>query len=198
MLEWWEAAALSVATAGAGGLIGLVTAYWTHRWTTSANRESEEREAKRRVEEEQRQAKRRDEEEQRKEIREIRRDGLQPVMQFLEECRQYLVHDVVISVFEKSGETDDEEARLEKMRREAQEGQPDQIHLAREYAGAMVSAMSIPGLGGEIDKLWAGVLSGVGSDAQKEIGRTFQSAAELIEQYIVSAEPHESSADTQE
>ncbi len=73
MLDWWEAALLSVATAGAGGLIDLVTAYFTHRWTTSANRESEERQANRRVGEEQRQV-----------IRQRRRERMQPVVDFLE------------------------------------------------------------------------------------------------------------------
>ena len=79
MLEWWEAALLSVATAGAGGLIGLVTAYFTHRWTTSANRESEESQATRRVEDDQRKAQ-----------RQHRRDHMKPIQDFLEIAKRYL------------------------------------------------------------------------------------------------------------
>lgn len=194
MVDWWQ----PILYIGAGGLVSLVTAFVTNRLATDANRESDERQAKQRVEEEQRQAKRRVEEEQRQEIRKSRRDGLQPVTQFLELCRQYIAHDVVVSVFEKPGETDDETAMFENARKEAREGRPEIIHIAREYAGAMVLAMSVPGLMEELRKLWEGVRSGVGSDAQKEIGHAFQSAAELIERYIVGAEPHESSADTQE
>ena len=100
MLDWWEATLLSVATAGTGGLIGLSIAYFTQRWTTKARRESEEREAKLRVEEEQRQV-----------IRQFRRERIKPVLEFLELWHGYMMRWVL-------NETPDEFDKLDPQERD--------------------------------------------------------------------------------
>ena len=79
MLEWWEAALLSIATALTGGLIGIVTAYFAHRWATSASRATEDRRAERekeRVEWETR--------------LQYRRDRLRPILESLEIAKRHL------------------------------------------------------------------------------------------------------------
>ena len=78
MLDWWQAALLSVISAVAGGSIGLVTAYYTQRWTNSSAREAEERQAKRQTEEEERQA-----------TRQLRRERAKPILDFLKIAKRY-------------------------------------------------------------------------------------------------------------
>jgi hypothetical protein len=90
VIDWWQALLLSVAGALVGGLITLAVSYATHRWTTDATREAEERASQRRLAEEDREATRRKEAEERQVRREWRRDQIKPVVEFLEKAKRYL------------------------------------------------------------------------------------------------------------
>ena len=83
MLDWWQAALLSVISAIAGGSIGLVTAYYTQRWTNSAAREAEKRQSKRKMEEEERQA-----------ARQLRRERIQLILDFLDAAKTFRAGEV--------------------------------------------------------------------------------------------------------
>lgn len=75
MVEWWQALLLLAA----GSTIGLVTSYAAHRWTTGANRESEERHFKQLAQEERARA-----------TRELRRERLKSISQFVQLARGHV------------------------------------------------------------------------------------------------------------
>ncbi len=181
MLDWWEAAALSAATAGAGGLIGLVTAYATYRWTTTANRDSEERQAKRRAEEAQREA-----------IRQIRRERIQPVVDYLALSKQFLAGGIMSEAVDRLELDPQEEERFAKareaFRKEAVTGAPDMSQVTRAYLVAVTSALSIPALQEQLGKIHIAVAAVGRGD---NFGAAMRSAEELIERYLAGAEPRQ-------
>ncbi len=62
MVEWWQALSISVASSAIVGFVGLVTAYFVHRWTRQGTIEAEERQGR----------------------RDQRRGAMQPIIQLLE------------------------------------------------------------------------------------------------------------------
>ena len=78
MIEWWQALLLSVSSVVVGALLGLGTGFVQRLWTTTDRREAEGREDRRRVGEEQRQA-----------IRQLRRERMKPILDFLEIAKNH-------------------------------------------------------------------------------------------------------------
>ena len=190
---------------GATGVVGLITAWATHQMTRTTNRDSAEREAKRRVEEEQRQAKRRVEEEQRQAIRQNREKRAQPVVDFLELSKRRFASRAVGGAVAKAVEelppkvkANMDSQELEQLKRRATGYEPDHYELVRLYIVAVASSFSIPALRDELDKIHDAQGLNADPETARQWGPAIASAEALIERYIVSAEPHESSADTQE
>jgi len=180
MLDWWEAALLSVAIAGAGGLIGLVTAYFTHRWTTSASRESEERQATRRVEDDQRKAE-----------RQYRRDRMKPIQDFLEIAKGYLAGQNAIGVVESMrannvvglGNFTHEE--LLTFLREKHPA-PGSIELINGFTVAMSSA-SVPEISKALMDVWSALPTAPPSGtALADTMKTIREAEDAVDRYTVA------------
>ena len=73
MVEWWQALLISLASSATVGVVGLATAYFVNRWSRQAGLEADERSARSKAEEESRQAR-----------RELRRERIKPIRDFLE------------------------------------------------------------------------------------------------------------------
>jgi hypothetical protein len=141
MFEWWQALVLSVAGALVGGFITLVVSYATHRWTTTANREAEERESRRRAEEEERQERRR-----------YRRERIGPVLEFLDSAKRHLSGETLVKaidrVYEGSAETKKkmtlEEFREDVFRqRPSLRDHPDVTQLSLSFGVALSTAPTV-------------------------------------------------------
>ena len=190
-IQWWQAALLSVAGAAAGGLISLVTAFFTQCWAASNTIKAEERQAQRRAEEEQSQAQRRAEEEQRQVVRRVRRDRIQPVLDYLEMWKRYFVGRAARTAFEEEYKKSDpqEEAAMtsadwQEIRSLVEEDVPTAIQLTKAYGIAVTSSISVPALQAALGKMHSGVRTDAAADIGRQVGTALQSAEELIEQYL--------------
>ncbi len=184
-MDWWQAFLLFPA----GGLISGVTAYFTHRLTTSASREAEERHAKRRLAEEQRQA-----------IRHFRRERIQPVLDWLDIVKQSAGREIVSLALDKYRESLSAEdklspERLERVRDEFSKIYPDIIQETRAFSIATWASLSVPGLPEELLTMYGGLRAEGDAETLSQLGPALRSAEQLLEQYLAGAEPHEPSAD---
>ncbi len=167
MVDWWQ----PILYIGAGGVVSLVTAFVTNRLTRSTTRESEERQAKSRVEEEQRQA-----------IRQSRRERVRPVVDFIESAKLRYAFQGVGNIIDNLQQRSERRSEMEEVQRNA----PSIPELTRLYFVAFVSSWSIPGLQDELK-----VLLGAFGDPEMagKWDQAIASAEELIERFIASATP---------
>ena len=173
MVDLWDALAL----VAAGGVLSLVTGIVIQILSTRANRESEERQAQRRVEEEQRQV-----------IRQRRRERMQPVVDFLELSKRRFASRTVGGLVAKAVEKfPPQKEEVEQLKHRATGDEPDYYELLRLYAVAAASSLSIPALLNELEK----ISHAQGDDADPETagqwGLHIASAEALIEQYVAAA-----------
>jgi len=185
MIDWWQAILVLLA----GGLISGVTAYATHHWTTSAGRDAEERQAKRRLEEEQRQA-----------IRQLRRERIQPVLDFLDIAKRsaarQTIEEALDEVYEKmSGDVRPALDRWQEMKERVFEAYPDVVEVTRTVSVAMWSGVSVPGLLHKLIRIYSAVHPATHRERQRQLADAIRSVEELVEQYLAGAEPHESTSD---
>ena len=183
MLDWWQAALLSIAGALAGGLIGLVTAYFTHRWTTEANRATEDRRAERKEEEEQRQA-----------ARQLRRERIQPILDFLEAAKTLRASQVgagfiqsTVTDLEKAFESNPEhplvlEAKRHLMNKSLGD-EPDVLQLVRLSVVASASAPTPEIRQGVISRVFLAAIT-PREKASESLDDATSAAEEIIEKYL--------------
>jgi hypothetical protein len=174
MVEWWQALVLVLA----GGLAGLPTAYFVHRWTTRASREAEERQA----------------------IRHLRRERMQPVLDFLNIAKRFAarqtIEEALDEVYEKmSGDVRPARDRWQEMKEDVFEAYPDVVGVTRAVSVALWSGVSVPGLLHKLVRMYSAVHPASHRKRQPELADAIRSVEELVEQYLAGAEPHESTAD---
>lgn len=185
-MDWWQAILVLLA----GGLISGVTAYATHHWTTSAGRDAEERQAKRRLEEEQRQA-----------IRELRRERIQPVLDFFDVAKESIVSELIGQVIEEHYESLSPERKLppeewKKVKSDLLEAEPPTaVQRARAFTLAVHASVSVPLLQHELVRLYTARRMDTDPKLSEEFGPALRSVEQLVEQYLAGAEPHEPPAD---
>lgn len=181
MVDWWQALPYLLA----GGLITVAASYLTHRWSTSANRQAEERQAKRRVEEDQRQA-----------IRQLRRERIQPVLDFLESAKLCAAEQPVKKAVDGAVERAQERRRPEdgppaeewqEVARELLGPEPDPLELMRGCARALVASASVPGLQQAVVKLYEALPTSNSRKVRPEFYRAVQSVEQLVDQYLAGA-----------
>jgi len=184
-MDWWQALLLLLA----GGLISGVTAYATQHWTTSASRETEERQAKRRLEEEQRQA-----------IRQFRRERMQPVLDYLDIAKRCAarVHiegilDEVYPRFNHEGRLSPEE--YAKIKRKLLDADREVLQESRGLHIAVSASASEPALQRALAEVFYATPGERDPEAWAQFGRALRSAEQLIEEYVAGAEPHEPASD---
>lgn len=171
MVDWWQ----PILYIGAGGVVSLVTAIVTSRLTSRANRESDERQANQRLEEEQRQA-----------IGQIRRERMQPVVEFLDLAKRFFVRGIIREVADTWSPSEDDnidEEKLEEARKTVKEktlmGVSGFVELAEAFGVAVASSSSIPGLQEQLREIRGN---------PDNLDTAIQSAEELIERYLAGAE----------
>jgi hypothetical protein len=174
MVDWWQALLLVLA----GGIAGLPTAYAVHFWTTKAGRAAEERQA----------------------IRQLRRERMQPVLDFLDTAKQSAARQDVIEILdgEYKRMSPEDSSRLDqwrKMKSELLEVDPDGIQLMRAYHVAEFASISIPGLGRDVFRIHAALIMKSDRNMLRQFGPALRSAEQLLEQYLAGAEPHEAIPD---
>lgn len=174
MVDWWQALLLVLA----GGIAGLPMAYAVHFWTTKAGRAAEERQA----------------------IRQLRRERMQPVLDFLDTAKQSAARQDVIEILDgeykrMSPEDSSRLAQWRKRKSELLDVDPDGIQLMRAYHVAEFASMSLPGLQREIFRLHAALMMKNDPKMLARFGPALRSAEQLLEQYLAGAEPHESTSD---
>ena len=161
-----------------GGMVSLATAWATHRLTTSAARESEERQANRKVGEEQRLA-----------IRQLRREQMEPVLEFLGLSKRLLAGEMVGESMRTASPSEgvkvDEEypAQWEAYKEYAQKGVPDRVDVVKAFLVAMASSASMPRLQEQLARVMQ-----ADESPDTTFGGAFKSADELVEQYLAGAE----------
>lgn len=189
MIDWWQALLYLLA----GGLITVTASYATQHWTTSAGREAEERQAKRRLEEEQRQA-----------IRQFRRERIQPVLDFLDMAKQHAAREPIETALDKAYETASAEGKLpaddwQRIKRESLGAQPQLaqalFRLGQAAVVAGMAATSVPALVDALEKTFAPLLDTSHPDRLNKLSDNLATVEQLMEQYLAGAEPHEPPAD---
>lgn len=174
MVDWWQALLLVLA----GGLISVPTAYATHYWTTKASRQAEERQA----------------------IRQLRRERMQPILDFLDIAKQSAARQDIIEIL------DEEYQRLRpkdkqpleewhKMKSDLLQADPAGIQEMRAYQIAQFASVSTPALMRELFRLHAALVIRGDPKILRRFGPALRSAEQLIEQYLAGAEPHEPTPD---
>lgn len=189
MVDWWQ----PLLYIGAGGVVSLVTAIVTNRLTTSANRESEERQAKRRVEEEQRQAKRSVEEEQRQEIRKIRRERVQPIWDLLEVAKRFVASRDSMRTFENMHAENlgglRDQVTLDELQKAVRKRYPSPsiVDLANAFYVAMSTAAPR-----EVDLALKHIIEGLqpsqSAEASANVKIAIGEAERTVEKYLVETE----------
>jgi hypothetical protein len=186
MVDWWQALLLVFA----GGLAGLPTAYFVHRWTSRASREAEERQAKRRLEEQQRQA-----------IRRLRRERMQPVLDFLDVLKQSVTSQLIEQVIEGQYDSLGPDRKLrpeewKKVKSDLLEAEaPTSVQQARAFTLAVHASVTIPALQHELVRLYTASRTATDPKPWKEFDPALRSVEQLIEQYLAGAEPREPTVD---
>lgn len=185
MVDWWQALLYLLA----GGLITVAASYATHYWTTKASRQSEERHAKRRLGEEQRQA-----------IRQLRRERMQPVLDFLDTAKQSVARQPIEKVLDEEYESlgPNDKPPLEQwqeMKSDLFGVVPPGIEEARAFTIAELAAISIPALQGQLLRIYGALKVDSDPKIRAQFGPALRSAERLVEQYLAAAEPHEPTAD---
>jgi hypothetical protein len=172
MVDWWQALLLVFG----GGLAGLPTAYFVHRWATTASRQGEERQA----------------------IRQLRRERLQPLLDFLDMAKQYAAREPIETALDKAHETASAEVKLpaddwQRIKREFFEAQPQPaqalIRLGQTAIVACMAATSVPGLADALGKMFAPLLDTSHPDRLNKLRDNLATVEQLIEQYLAGAEP---------
>ena len=183
MLDWWQAALLSVISAVAGGSIGLVTAYYTQRWTNSSAREAEERQSKRQTEEEERQA-----------TRQLRRERIQPILDFLDAAKTLGASQVqagfiqsTVTDLEKAFESNPQhplvlEAKRHLMNKSLGD-EPDVLQLVRLSVVASASAPTPEIQQGVISRVLLAAIT-PREKASESLDDATSAAEEIIEKYL--------------
>jgi hypothetical protein len=175
MVDWWQALLLVLA----GGLISVPTAYATHYWTTKASRQAEERQA----------------------IRQLRRERMQAILEFLDIAKQSAARQDIAEIL------DEEYQRLrprdtqppeqwQRMKNELLQVDPAGIQEMRAYQIAQFASMSIPALMRELFRIHAALVMRSDPRMLSQFGPALRSAEGLIEQYLAGAEPQEPTSDT--
>lgn len=183
MVDWWQPLLYTLAGGLTGGLITAVVSYAAHRWTTSASQEAEERQAKRKAEEEQRQA-----------IRQLRRERMQPVLDYLDIAKQARARQTVVSVIDEVYDKDElpfEQWR--EKRSELLETDPGGVEEMRASQIALMASASVPGLVRKIFDVHFAVQMPDEAKMLRRFGPALLSAERLIEQYLAGAEVQEPS-----
>lgn len=165
---------------GATGAVSVIVAVVTNRLTAATTGESEERQAKRRVEEEQRAA-----------IHQIRRDRVQPILDYLELWKQYGLRwalEAITSEIEADPEERDRLAeQLEAVKQATAESTADKLALAKAYFAASSSSTSMPGMRDELDKLLSATAAELNDEKFDEVQSVVRSVENQIENYLMKA-----------
>ncbi len=176
MVEWWQALALSVAAGLIALVTGLVSGYFSHHLTTSAGSRAEERQAKRRVEEEQRQA-----------TRQLRRERIQPVLDFLDAAKSFRARGAVEKQIEMTLENKPQDEITDKVREALTDksvgDDPDIFRLVRELFLASASAPTVAIRQGVVFRVFIATIT-PREQASETLDDAVSAAEEIVEKYV--------------
>jgi hypothetical protein len=191
MIEWWQTLLIS----WGGSLVVGALAVVIHVRTARENRAAEERRAKRKVEEEQRQT-----------IRQIRRERVQPIFDFLELAKQYFASATIERVVDGSydGRSNIKDGMtLERWRERVKDvfpegflGELDDLQLLRALSIAVATA-STEEIQNQVMEVFEG-LKPVGQPLKLDYTAAITAAEELVERYVAGIKPAETPAEARE